>query len=834
MWPAARETRESSTQRGDVHHDGGRTYFDVPPSWDGKAPDRNLEAYVKAAEAWVRTTKAQPKQRGVQLMAAATGELRQVMASVELDDLTGEDGAEKLLKTVKEEYAWSLSRSLPLKLEAALYSQGCRRQAGESLVSFTAKKLALFKELERAGCSLPDVCKGLILCRDASLPKADVDAVHYWLKGDYQLSAVLEAVRRLDRPMTSGSQVSSGPKVYALEEEGVEEAGWDIENEYGQPWSQPWSETTEAWQEEEGLSEFLGDIDEETPLEEETVQTVMAVYPAVREALKRDLLTRGFAPPLAQNKGKGKPRSLKVGAKGKGKEAAQFPQSSRLQALISRTRCAKCGLIGHWARTCKAGNGDRARTGPGSSSGGEKGYSNFFISATASHSFPCGHELFIGLSVCVGRAIVDTGAQASVCGRKAYEEVVTLLKKEGLQSVEVSMSGGDQLTKGVGGQAVVLKKVEIPICIAGVSGLLAVLILDSDIPLLLHVGLLQRLGAVVHLPKHRIIWTKLKRSSAILTEQSGHLSMDVFLFPKKGWKPPSSTTCVLYDVLEPQPSGSMDQTWATFQPEGLHVGSQSSTGDQWQEECEDRRTASSSTSSSTQTLAMDQIGKEGFVFPRVGCQDRYGHDCSSHANNQGCSGRGPAGCERQGDHDPSSSHEDCQRRGAIGSPYLLPKAVWAPRTLISVLTRTICSGPERTRTSNGGPAWDVEAGGEEKSTSSKPLMHQTSSQLVATEDSKYQDVPHSYRMWAIREYEEAGDGMAPALQRFCGWAVEQERRSISLAWTTRDLSPQSSSWKAVSESSKEVSKELEVKKEPMESTLVELDGSSQTQVNGFP
>eukprot|EP00971_Amphidinium_carterae_P236416 4691918-Amphidinium_carterae.1 len=193
----------------EVRHETTKTFYDVPPTWDGKNPDQNLDAWLKTAEAWRRTTRASSHQQGVQLLAAATGELRAVMSSLELTDICGDDGASKIIELVKTEFAFSLQRSLPLKLEQALYAPASRRAPQESFVAYTARKMTLFKELERSGCPLAEVAKGLILYRDCGLSKSDQHSLHCWLKGDYSLQTVVDAVRKLERPSTTSGQVRS-------------------------------------------------------------------------------------------------------------------------------------------------------------------------------------------------------------------------------------------------------------------------------------------------------------------------------------------------------------------------------------------------------------------------------------------------------------------------------------------------------------------------------------------------------------------------------------------------------------------------------------------------
>eukprot|EP00971_Amphidinium_carterae_P310704 6174134-Amphidinium_carterae.1 len=96
-------------------------------------------------------------------------------------------------------------------------------------------------------------------------------------------------------------------------------------------------------------------------------------YMSHRRDIQQHRLDRGWP---SGDKGKGKGKGY-PNTKGKAKG-----DRSSLQALISRTRCARCGQVGHWARTCKhepqAGGGKSAASGC-SGPGGQKGnYSSFF------------------------------------------------------------------------------------------------------------------------------------------------------------------------------------------------------------------------------------------------------------------------------------------------------------------------------------------------------------------------------------------------------------------------------------------------------------------------
>eukprot|EP00971_Amphidinium_carterae_P038090 748871-Amphidinium_carterae.1 len=143
--------------------------MDVPPSWSGADPDGQLEAYFKAAEAWRRTTRVPAKQQAVQLLAVATGDLRSIMTELEIEVITNDDGAQVLLEHVRHQYQWTVTRSLPTKLENTLFVRSSQRQRQESLLAYCAKKIHLMKDLDKAGCTLPENAKGIILLRDAAL-----------------------------------------------------------------------------------------------------------------------------------------------------------------------------------------------------------------------------------------------------------------------------------------------------------------------------------------------------------------------------------------------------------------------------------------------------------------------------------------------------------------------------------------------------------------------------------------------------------------------------------------------------------------------------------------
>ena len=94
-------------------------------------------------------------------------------------------------------------------------------------------------------------------------------------------------------------------------------------------------------------------------------------------------------------------------------------------------------------------------------------------------------EIFVGLYVCPGYALVDTGAQHGVIGRAAYDQFVQRLAVQGLKpriipTLQVNATG-------VGGATRFELSAECPIALAQVCGILTFHVVPNNIPPLLPV-----------------------------------------------------------------------------------------------------------------------------------------------------------------------------------------------------------------------------------------------------------------------------------------------------------------------------------------------------------
>eukprot|EP00971_Amphidinium_carterae_P174830 3465395-Amphidinium_carterae.1 len=161
------------TTSGDHDH-GHRSPLDVPPGWDGSSPETQLPAYLKSLEVWKLTTKTIARQRGVAVLSQASGDLRALIATMDLNDLTSDDAVDHIQKLLQREYSWTLHRALPMRFEQALFSPSGQRQKNESFLGYTARKGTALRELAMAGLDLPEAARGLIYMRDAALSRQEL------------------------------------------------------------------------------------------------------------------------------------------------------------------------------------------------------------------------------------------------------------------------------------------------------------------------------------------------------------------------------------------------------------------------------------------------------------------------------------------------------------------------------------------------------------------------------------------------------------------------------------------------------------------------------------
>ena len=375
----------SRDQRGRADDSGGGLKpGDAPPVWDGKDPQKYVRPYIKSLRAWLVTTRTQKQARGYVLLHASRGDLKELFDQIDDDDLTKDECPEKMLALVKEMYGQYLKRPIPEIVENALYDQAkTTRKASETMMVYIMRKTRYWNEMEKEKITLPNEMKCYLLYRGANLNTTQMDTIQTWTQGEWDLQKMKDALVKLEHHTRNGLQLHGQHKVhlhYNTGETSLIAFGSDagpVTGSAGLPgipdegdcyvfieecyWTAPESYDDELL---EDFVDYFYDDDviyipddwlAQDDISEHDVVTILANYGQVRKYLTDKAKARGFFNVPRPGKGKGRGKSPSKGkgkGRGKGKHSHARPVRSSKKWLINRSKCARCGQVGHWAQSC--------------------------------------------------------------------------------------------------------------------------------------------------------------------------------------------------------------------------------------------------------------------------------------------------------------------------------------------------------------------------------------------------------------------------------------------------------------------------------------------------
>ncbi|OLQ14984.1 hypothetical protein AK812_SmicGene847 [Symbiodinium microadriaticum] len=565
---------------------------DPPPPYDGKRPDQTFERWQKELRLWEFETEVPKEKWGVKILRQLSGSARAAAESLSYEELACEKGRDNLVKALKEHFAPHLESSLPRAFEAAIYGEV--RSSRETFGDYVIRMEYAAKELERQGVKLGDIVLGYVMFRGANLSESQENQLLTWGEGKYDRATVVRGLRRLDKGVHETKRRNTA---YILEEDPDEDPPQpDDEIQETFVGAQP-SEFEENDSDDDYV--YIGEGEMQEIYDEEHVQEALATYQDVRRSIREQKNSRGFYP-RGRGRSSEKGSSKGFGRKGsagkptlglKGKDPVRFTKGGtkiHVDMLKLRTRCARCGAIGHWAKECQnapdaRGKAAAAALRSSSSAPSSSARSGFFVrseedaspqsyavlnekktecdfmpylptfgsflrkivkpkleSETIEAVQPCDSSepaSFTGVVTNPSEGVVDTAAQDGLIGKAALLRLADNLRAHGLK---ISWDCTKKAAAcGVGGKAKVIGIARAPIGLAGINGLIELTVVADDVPLLLPIKLLKQLRAVVDLDRN-ILEIRSYNAEASLTDlPSGHVAVSVTDFAPEGWSVPA-------------------------------------------------------------------------------------------------------------------------------------------------------------------------------------------------------------------------------------------------------------------------------------------------------
>ena len=363
-----------------------------------------------------------------------------------------------------------------------------------------------------------------------------------WCDGKYGKNDIVKALRKLDKVVREKGSKSN---YFNEDEEVAENDSYLYEDDDDENYV------------------YVADGDLDAVSTEEEMNAALASYREVRDALRDQRNGRGF-----YQKGKG--HGGKSSFKGKGKQRVHVEQ------LKLRTRCWRCGAIGHISRECTNPPMEKNKgtfSSNASSTTNSSAKSGFFVIAEQnargiqdsqspeSREFfwlrqfvekrrrrnfcaedgavksdadykGASAEGFCGITTKSEHGVVDTAAEGGLIGSRALERLSVKLEQFGLTCKKLQKRSS---AKGVG-QAKVLGVVLIPIGIGGLNGVLEATVVEGEVPLLLPVRMLRSLKVLIDFSNLSFTIPDMSIVIPMHELASGHVTIEIMEFAAGGFE----------------------------------------------------------------------------------------------------------------------------------------------------------------------------------------------------------------------------------------------------------------------------------------------------------
>ena len=397
-----------------------------------------------------------PTQRGPFVFCLLDGLALETVEHLTLDKMREENGDKHIWQCLDERFPDKLAHDHMAECLKEIFE--LHAQEGETTVAWCSRVQEAFAKCRRkVQVDFPAEARGWV-CLNASGLSADQRAiVTAKTQGDLKMENIMPAMRSCFPDFKAGRRVARGNSAYVVQHDETED-----EPETGLPFEAegPDSvvfEEVEAFLADHGFQEAASSgTSTEVYDESEIAEVLAATWREKRTEISKLQKARKFKQASTVKK--------------------QF--SRELTDIQKRSRCRRCGQIGHWARSCP-----QAQT---------SGYTGRADKEKVSGAAMVTDEVLLVSSP--GFGIIDSGCSRTLIGQQTLGDFMRLYQDRRM-SVPESRPQQNLFRFGNGQEELSEKVVSMPVIIHGQSGRIEAAVIKGKAPLLLSRNTLKSLGA---------------------------------------------------------------------------------------------------------------------------------------------------------------------------------------------------------------------------------------------------------------------------------------------------------------------------------------------------